>query len=50
MSPETARGVERIIEPRLGGQVEDALGVIGGGFIQLGALGGEADLGEAQDR
>ena len=26
--------VEQLIEPRLGGQVEDALRVVGGGFIQ----------------
>lgn len=51
--------VEQVIEPRLGGQIEDALGVVGGGFIdaaastgggagffQLGALCGEADFGE----
>jgi hypothetical protein len=55
------RAVEQIIEPRLGRQVEDALGVIGGGFIQpraapsgcarlfqLGALDGKADFGKAQ--
>ena len=54
--------VEQVVEARLGGQVEDALGVVGGGFVhpraaagrgagllQLGALGGEADFGEAQE-
>ena len=54
--------VEQVIEPCLGGQIQDALGVVGGGFIQaraaarggagflqLGALGGEADFGEAQE-
>ena len=60
--------VEQVIEPCLGGQIQDALGVIsrrivnprtaaravpvptfGAGFLQLGALGGEADFGEAQE-
>ena len=59
--------VEQVIEPRLGGQIHDAFGVIGGWFVhprstpravpshlwrcifQLGALGGEADFGEAQE-
>ena len=53
---------QQVVEARLGREVEDALGVVGGGFIdaaaapgrgagllQLGALGGEADLGEAQE-
>ena len=51
-----------MIEPRLGGQAEDALGVIGGGFVepgtalrrrghffQAGPPGGKADFGEAQE-
>ena len=53
---------QQVIEARLGREVEDAFGVVGGGFVhaaaaprrragllQLGALGGEADLGEAQE-
>src|ERR1017187_6062951 len=53
--------VEQVIEPRLGGQVEYALGVIGDrvihartapgghtGLLQVGAPGGEADFGKAQ--
>jgi hypothetical protein len=34
--------VEQVIEPRLGGQVEDALGVIRGGFIHAAAAPGHA--------
>lgn len=54
--------VEPVIKPSLSGQIRDAFSVIGGGFIQpgtasrrrghflkLGALGGEADFGEAQE-
>ena len=53
---------QQVVEARLGREVEDALGVIGGrlvdpttapgggaGLLQLGALGGEAHLGEAQE-
>ena len=53
---------QQVVEARLGREVEDALGVVGGGFVhpaaapgrgagllQLGALGGEAHLGEAQE-
>ena len=54
--------LQQVVEARLGAQVEDAVGVVGGGFIhsaaatgrgagllQLRALGGEAHLGEAQE-
>ena len=41
-------GAEQVIEPRLGGQIQDASGVIGGGFANARAApGGEADFGEA---
>ena len=54
--------VKQVIEPRLGEQIQDALGVVGGEFIkaratpggrvglgQRGALGGEADFDEPQE-
>jgi hypothetical protein len=56
------REVEQEIEPGVGGQIQDALGVVGGGFVhptaatgggggllQPGTLQGEADLGEAEE-
>jgi hypothetical protein len=64
LSCETCRAdkLEHVIKPRLGGQIEDTLGVIGCRFIQaraapggrlcllqFGALGGEADFGKAQE-
>ena len=58
----TSGSVKQVVEARLGAEVEDAFGVVGGGFIdpaaasgtaacgfELAALGGKADLGEAQE-
>jgi hypothetical protein len=61
MFPASGR-VEQVVESRLGGQVQDALGVVSRRIVnprtapgrcasvfQLGALGGKADFGEAEE-